>query len=556
MLFVIEALKWRLFKEFVRACPNGLRVAFGRHIKNKVCKPDITTQFRIQKGKNMINVTQKIATVQHFIGGESYPSRSKEWRDVTNPATQEVVARVPFATEEEVQLAVATAKEAYKTWRNTSLSARMRIMLKFQHLLRENIVPLAEAITREHGKTLADAEGEVARGLEAVEHACSIASLQLGEIAENAATGIEVYNLLQPIGVGAGITAFNFPVMLPCFMFPMAIAAGNTFILKPSEQDPTSTMMLVDLAHQAGVPAGVLNVVHGGADVANMICDHRDIRALSFIGSTHVGTHIYRRASDAGKRVQSMMGAKNHCVIMPDANKEQALNNLIGSAFGAAGQRCMANSVAVMVGEAREWLDDLVEKSRVLHVGPGTDRMADLGPLVNQGARIRVINLIDRGVAQGAKLLLDGRDCVVPGYECGNFVGPTIFANVKKGMDIYEQEIFGPVLCVVCLQTLDEAIDFINANPNGNGTSIFTSSGWAARKYQNEIDVGQLGINVPIPVPVAYFSFTGSRGSKLGDLGPNGKQAVSFWTQTKTVTARWFEEGSVAGKVNTTISLK
>jgi malonate-semialdehyde dehydrogenase (acetylating)/methylmalonate-semialdehyde dehydrogenase len=504
----------------------------------------------------MAAAKQEIATIHHFIGGKAYPSRSKEWRDVTNPATQEIVARVPFATQEEVELAVATAKEAFKTWRNTSLSSRMRIMLKFQQLVRDNIVPLAEAITREHGKTLPDAEGEVGRGLEAVEHACAITSLQLGEIAENAATGVEVYNLLQPIGVGAGITAFNFPVMLPCFMFPIAIAAGNTFILKPSEQDPTSTMMLVDLAHQAGVPAGVLNVVHGGADVANMICDHPDIRALSFIGSTHVGTHIYRRASDAGKRVQSMMGAKNHCVIMPDANKEQALNNLIGSAFGAAGQRCMANSVAVLVGEARAWLDDLVEKSRGLKVGPGTDRSADVGPLVNKNARNRVISLIDTGVPQGAKLLLDGRDCKVTGYEQGNFVGPTIFADVKPGMDIYDQEIFGPVLCIVCVETLDEAIAFINANPNGNGTSIFTSSGWAARKYQNEIDVGQLGINVPIPVPVAYFSFTGSRASKLGDLGPNGKQAIAFWTQTKTVTARWFEEGSTAGKVNTTISLK
>jgi malonate-semialdehyde dehydrogenase (acetylating)/methylmalonate-semialdehyde dehydrogenase len=251
-----------------------------------------------------------------------------------------------------------------------------------------------------------------------------------------------------------------------------------------------------------------------------------------------------------------MMGAKNHCVIMPDANKEQALNNLIGSAFGAAGQRCMANSVAVLVGEARAWLDDLVEKSRGLKVGPGTDRSADVGPLVNKNARNRVISLIDTGVPQGAKLLLDGRDCKVTGYEQGNFVGPTIFADVKPGMDIYDQEIFGPVLCIVCVETLDEAIAFINANPNGNGTSIFTSSGWAARKYQNEIDVGQLGINVPIPVPVAYFSFTGSRASKLGDLGPNGKQAIAFWTQTKTVTARWFEEGSTAGKVNTTISLK
>ena len=495
-------------------------------------------------------------TIHHFIGGKAYPSKSTEWRDVTNPATQEVVARVPFATSEEVNLAVASAQEAFKTWRSTSLGARMRIMLKLQHLVRENLPELAQLITLEHGKTLPDAEGEVARGLEVIEHACSITTLQLGEIAENAATGVDVYNLLQPSGVGAGITAFNFPVMLPCFMFPMAIACGNTFVLKPSEQDPSSTMRLVELAHEAGIPPGVLNVVHGGAQVADMICDHPDIAALSFIGSTHVGQHIYRRASDAGKRVQSMMGAKNHCVVMPDAHKEQAINNLLGSAFGAAGQRCMANSVAVLVGAARDWLPEVAERAAALKVGPGSDRQADLGPLVNPQARQRVLRLIDSGVEQGARLLLDGRQCTVSGYEKGNFVGPTIFSDVKAGMDIYQQEIFGPVLNVMCVETLEEAIALINANPNGNGTSIFTSSGWAARKYQHDINVGQVGINVPIPVPVAYFSFTGSRASKMGDLGPNGKQAVQFWTQTKTVTARWFEDGSASEGLNTTISMK
>ena len=495
-------------------------------------------------------------TIHHIIGGKPYPSKSTQWRDVTNPATQEVVARVPFATREEVDLAVANSLEAFQTWRETSLGTRMRIMLKLQHLVRENTAELAQLITREHGKTLPDAEGEVSRGLEVIEHACSITTLQLGEIAENAATGVDVYNLLQPIGVGAGITAFNFPVMLPCFMFPMAIACGNTFVLKPSEQDPSSTMRLVELAIEAGVPPGVLNVVHGGAEVADMICDHPDIKALSFIGSTHVGTHIYRRASDAGKRVQSMMGAKNHCVMMPDAPKEHALNNLLGSAFGAAGQRCMANSVAVFVGSAKDWLPELVEKSKAMKVGPGTDRSADLGPLVNAKARERVLNLIGSGVEQGATLLLDGRQCVVKDYEKGNFVGPTVFSDVTEKMDIYNQEIFGPVLNVVCVETLEEAIAFINRNPNGNGTSIFTSSGWSARKFQHDINVGQVGINVPIPVPVAYFSFTGSRASKLGDLGPNGKQAVQFWTQTKTVTARWYEEGSKAEGVNTTITMK
>jgi malonate-semialdehyde dehydrogenase (acetylating)/methylmalonate-semialdehyde dehydrogenase len=491
-----------------------------------------------------------------FIDGQPVRSQSPEWRDVINPATQEVVARVPFATVDEVNRAVASAKEAFKSWRKVSLAQRMRIMLKFQALVREHTPELAALITEEHGKTLPDAEGEVGRGLEVIEHACSITSLQLGEIAENAAGGVNVYSLQQPIGVGAGITAFNFPVMLPCFMFPLAIATGNTFILKPSEQDPTSTMRLVELAHEAGIPAGVLNMVHGGADVANQICDHPDIKALSFIGSTHVGTHIYNRAGAAGKRVQSMMGAKNHCVIMPDANRSQAINNVIGSCFGAAGQRCMANSVVVLVGEAKEWLPEMIERSKEMKVGPGTQRDADLGPLVSPQARDRVVSLIDAGVAEGATLALDGRNISVDGYPDGNFVGPTIFTDVKPEMRIYSEEIFGPVMCVVCVDTLDDAIDFINANPNGNGTSIFTSSGWAARRYENDIDVGQVGINVPIPVPVAFFSFTGSRASKLGDLGPNGKQAIQFWTQTKTVTSRWFEPDNESLGVNTTISMK
>ncbi len=497
-----------------------------------------------------------VPAIPLYIGGQKVPSATGEWRDVINPATQEIVARVPFATPEEVDRAVATAKDAFRAWRNTPLAQRMRILLKFQQLIRDNVARLGELITREHGKTLPDAEGEVMRGLEAVEHFCSIATLQLGELAENAATGIDVYTLRQPLGVGAGITAFNFPVMLPCWMFPVAVACGNTFVLKPSEQDPSSTLMLVELAHDAGLPPGVLNMVHGGADVARRLCEHPDIKAVSFIGSTRVGTQIYRWAAETGKRAQAMMGAKNHCVILPDAHKDQAIDNVIGSAFGAAGQRCMANSVLVLVGKAKEWLPDIVERSRKLKVGPGVDRSADLGPLVSKAAKARVEGLIATGAKEGAQLLLDGRGCKVESCPDGNFVGPTIFGGVKPGMEIYTQEIFGPVLCVAGVDTLDEAIAFINANPNGNGTALFTSSGWAARKFQNEIDVGQVGINVPIPVPAAYFSFTGSRGSKLGDLGPNGKQAVDFWTQTKTVTARWFAPDAQQSQVNTTISLK
>ena len=380
--------------------------------------------------------------------------------------------------------------------------------------------------------------------------------MQLGELANNVANGVDTYTLNQPLGVCAGITPFNFPAMIPLWMFPMAIATGNTFVLKPSEQDPIVTMRLCELALEAGVPPGVLNVVHGGEDVVNAICDHPDIKAISFVGSTKVGTHVYNRASLNGKRVQCMMGAKNHAIVLPDANKEQSLNALAGAAFGAAGQRCMALSVVVLVGEAQKWIPELVEKAKTLKVNGGTEPGTDVGPLVSCAALSRVEGLIERGVAEGAVLELDGRKPQVAGYAKGNFVGPTIFSGVKPGMSIYDQEIFGPVLCIVAADSMDEAIDFINANPNGNGTAIFTQSGAAARKFQEEIDVGQVGINVPIPVPVPLFSFTGSRASKLGDLGPYGKQVVMFYTQTKTVTARWFDDSTTSQGVNTTISLK
>jgi malonate-semialdehyde dehydrogenase (acetylating)/methylmalonate-semialdehyde dehydrogenase len=341
--------------------------------------------------------------------------------------------------------------------------------------------------------------------------------------------------------------------MLPCWMFPVAVTVGNTFVLKPSEQDPSASLMVAQLALEAGLPPGVLNVVHGGPETANALCDHPDIKAISFIGSTRVGSHIYERASAAGKRCQAMMGAKNHSVIMPDADREAALNSMLGAAFGAAGERCMAISVLVLVGEAQKWLPDFVERAKKLKVNVGTDRKADLGPLVSPRAKERVVGLIQKGVDEGADLVLDGRGIQVPGYEKGNFVGPTIFSKVKGDMTIYNEEIFGPVLSVVLVDTLEEAVAFINGNPNGNGTSIFTQDGGAARYFQNNIGVGQVGINIPIPVPVAWFSFTGSRASKLGDLGPNGKQAVYFWTQTKTVTARWTAHHR---EVNTTIAMK
>ncbi|NLR73748.1 CoA-acylating methylmalonate-semialdehyde dehydrogenase [Leeia aquatica] len=492
-----------------------------------------------------------------LINGEWVQSQTTQWRDVINPATQQVLAQVPMATVEEVDAAVAAARQAFASWKRTPIGTRARIFLRLQQLIREHMKALAAVLTAEQGKTLADAEGDIFRGLEVVEHAANIGTLQMGEFAENVAGGVDTYTLMQPLGVCAGITPFNFPAMIPLWMFPMAIACGNTFVLKPSEQDPMVTTKLVELALEAGIPAGVLNVVHGGPEVVNRLCDHPDIKAISFVGSSKVGTHVYQRASLAGKRVQCMMGAKNHAIVLPDANKEQALNQLTGAAFGAAGQRCMALTVAVLVGEAQQWIPELVAKARTLKVSAGTEPGTDVGPLISCSAKERVQSLIERGVADGATLELDGRQVQVAGFDQGNFVGPTIFSGVKPGMAIYDQEIFGPVLCLVAADSLDEAIDFINANPNGNGTAIFTQSGAAARKFQEEIDVGQVGINVPIPVPVPLFSFTGSRASKLGDLGPYGKQVVLFYTQTKTVTARWFDDpASTGGKVNTTISLR
>ncbi|NNP71642.1 methylmalonate-semialdehyde dehydrogenase (acylating) [Acinetobacter defluvii] len=495
-------------------------------------------------------------TAKLLINGQFVESKTQNWQDIVNPATQEVLGRVPMATLDEVDTAIAAAQEAFKTWRLTPIQARMRIMLKLQDLIRDNMKEIAKVLTAEQGKTLADAEGDIQRGLEVVEHACSIGTLQMGEYIEGVARGVDTYTLQQPLGVCAGITPFNFPAMIPLWMFPMAIVCGNTFVLKPSEQDPLSTMMLVELAVQAGVPAGVLNVVHGGKEVVDRLCTHQNIKAISFVGSTAVGTHVYNLAGQHGKRVQSMMGAKNHVVVMPDANKDQTLNALVGAAFGAAGQRCMALSVAVMVGESKNWVDELVEKAKTLKVNAGHELNTDIGPVISPRAKARVMDLINSGVEQGAELLLDGRDVQVVGYENGNFVGATVFNKVNTDMRIYKEEIFGPVLAIINVDTLDEAIELINANPFGNGVGLFTQSGAVARTFQNMIDIGQVGINIPIPVPVPFFSFTGSRGSKLGDLGPYGKQAVQFYTQTKTITSRWFEDTQEKGEVNTTINLR
>ncbi|XP_052275637.1 methylmalonate-semialdehyde dehydrogenase [acylating], mitochondrial-like isoform X3 [Dreissena polymorpha] len=438
-----------------------------------------------------------------------------------------------------MQAAVDSCKKTFKTWSQSTVLTRQQCMFKFQQLIKDNIKELARLITLEQGKTLVDAEGDVMRGLQVVEHCCSITSLQLGETMSGIAKDMDTYTIRVPLGVTAGITPFNFPAMIPLWMFPVALITGNTQVLKPSERDPGATMFLVKLAQDAGFPDGAVNVIHGAHDAVNFICDNPDIKAISFVGSDQAGTHIYERGSKNGKRVQSNMGAKNHGVIMPDANKENTLNQLVGAAFGAAGQRCMALSTALFVGEAKKWIPELVARAKQLKVNAGHEPDADLGPLISPAAKQRVCSLIQSGVDEGAQLLLDGRNIKVPGYDKGNFVGPTILHNVKPEMKCYQEEIFGPVLVSMEVDTLDDAIKVINKNRYGNGTAIFTTNGATARKYTQEIDVGQIGVNVPIPVPLPMFSFTGSRGSFMGDTNFYGKQGLNFYTQLKTVTQMW-----------------
>ncbi|ELB2948680.1 CoA-acylating methylmalonate-semialdehyde dehydrogenase [Vibrio parahaemolyticus] len=492
--------------------------------------------------------------VKQYIGGEFAISDSKQWLDVTNPATNEVIAQVPCATESEMNAAIASATETFKRWKEVAAPERARLMLRYQHLLKEQHDELAILLSSETGKTLADAKGDVWRGIEVVEQAANICSSMMGETVENVATNIDGYSYIQPLGVCAGITPFNFPAMLPLWMFPMAIACGNTFILKPSEQVPLTAMKLAELFEQAGAPKGVLQIVHGTKEQVDRILTDPVVRAISFVGSVPVGEYIYKTGTDNLKRVQSFAGAKNHMVIMPDANKQQVINNLVGASVGAAGQRCMAISVAVFVGETKEWIPELKEALAQVQPGAWDDESAGYGPLISPQAKQRVVNLINEGKESGANCVLDGTDCQVAGFPDGNWVGPTLFTNVTTDMSIYQEEIFGPVLLTMEVDNLDEAIELINANRFGNGTSIFTANGAAARKYQHNIEVGNVGINVPIPVPLPFFSFTGWKGSFYGDLHAYGKQAVRFYTETKTVTARWFEDDIPSGP-NMTIQL-
>lgn len=487
--------------------------------------------------------------VPNLIGGRFLDSKASSFIDVINPATQEVVSQVPLTTDEEFKAAVSAAKKAFPLWRNTPVTTRQRVMLKLQELIRRDMDKLALNVTTEQGKTLKDAQGDVFRGLEVVEHACGMATLQMGEYVSNVSHGVDTYSVREPIGVCAGICPFNFPAMIPLWMFPMAVTCGNTFVLKPSEKDPGASIMLAELALEAGLPEGVLNVVHGTHDIVNAICDDDDIKAISFVGSNVAGMHIYSRAAAKGKRVQSNMGAKNHAIVMPDANVDATVNALIAAGFGAAGQRCMALSTVVFVGGSQPWESKILESAKALKVNAGTEPDADLGPVISKQAKERVHTLVQSGVESGAKLLLDGRNIVVPGYESGNFVGPTILSNITADMECYKEEIFGPVLLFMEADSLEEAINIINKNKYGNGASIFTTSGVAARKFQTEIEAGQVGINVPIPVPLPFFSFTGNKASFAGDLNFYGKAGVNFYTQIKTITQQW-KEAVGGSKVN------
>ncbi len=494
--------------------------------------------------------------VKIFVNGVFVDSKTSDFLPVENPATREVLAEVPLTTLSEIDEAIQKATVAFNLWKEVATPERARYFLKYQHILKDRQKEIAEILSKENGKNFADAMGDVWRGIEVVEHACNISTLMMGETVENVARSVDTYSYIQPLGVCAGITPFNFPAMIPLWMFPVAIACGNAFILKPSEQTPMTSNKLAELFAEAGFPKGLLNVIHGSKDQVNHILNHPEIKAISFVGSVPVAEHVYRTGTHNLKRVQAFGGAKNHMVVMPDANKQQVINSLVGASCGAAGQRCMAISVAVLVGDAQEWTEEI--KTALSNIQPGVwnDEKSAYGPLINQNSKNKVLRLIKSAYDQGAEVLLDGSDCVVEGYENGYFVGPTLFNNVTDEMDIYKEEIFGPALLLMKAESLEEAIKIINNNPYGNGTSIFTSSGAAARKFQHEIEVGQIGVNIPIPVPLPFFSFTGWRKSFFGDLHSYGKQGVRFYTETKTVTARWFEEDVPSGHINMTIDLK
>ena len=479
-------------------------------------------------------------TISHFVNGQTLEGTSGRFGDVFNPNTGEIQARVALATDAELDAAVQAAAAAQVGWAATNPQRRARVMFEFKRLIERDMNALAEILSSEHGKVIADSKGDIQRGLEVIEFACGIPHILKGEYTEGAGPGIDVYSMRQPLGVCAGITPFNFPAMIPMWMFGISIAVGNTFILKPSEKDPTVPVKLAELMMEAGLPAGVLNVVHGDKTAVDAILSHPGISAVSFVGSTPIARYVYERGTSHGKRVQALGGAKNHALVMPDADMDSAADALVSAAFGSTGQRCMAISTAVAVGKAGDVLVDKVrERAESLRTGPGLDPETDMGPLVSGAARDKVAGLIESGIREGAKLVVDGRNLRVEGHEDGFYLGPSLFDEVTTDMAIYREEIFGPVLIVLRTNTIDEAIEMIGRNPYGNGTAIFTSNGAAARKFQNEVQAGMVGVNVPIPVPMAFYSFGGWKDSLFGDLHVHGPEGVAFYTRGKVVTTRW-----------------
>ncbi len=484
-------------------------------------------------------------TLDHWINGAAASGTSDRMGPVFNPATGEQVGQVHLANGADVDAAVAAAKAALPEWSATPPLRRARIMFRFNELILQHTDELAELITLEHGKTIEDAKGDILRGREVVEYACGIPHLLRGDFTEDVGTGVDAYSIRQAVGVCAGITPFNFPAMIPLWMFPLSIACGNTFILKPSERDPSCPLRLVELAHEAGVPEGVVNMVNGDKEAVDALLTHADVDAVSFVGSTPVASYIYATAAEHGKRVQALGGAKNHMVVMPDADIEQASDALIGAGYGSAGQRCMAVSVAVAVGDdtADALVGNLTPKIQELKIGPGNADDIEMGPVVTKQAHDRILNLIDQGVADGATLAVDGRGLKLQGYENGYFMGGTLFDHVTEDMSVYKEEIFGPVLAVVRAKDYESALDMVNRNEYGNGTAIFTKDGDAARDFTERVQIGMVGVNVPIPVPVAYHSFGGWKRSLFGDTHMHGMEGVRFYTRLKAVTSRWPKSG-------------
>jgi malonate-semialdehyde dehydrogenase (acetylating) / methylmalonate-semialdehyde dehydrogenase len=486
--------------------------------------------------------------IDHFIGGGAHAAGERQG-DIFDPNSGSVQAKVGLGTAADLDKAVKIAVEAQHGWAATNPQRRARVMFKYKELVEKNIEELALLLASEHGKVIADARGDVQRGLDVIEFACGIPHALKGEYTQGAGPGIDVYSMRQPLGVVAGITPFNFPAMIPMWMFGVAIAVGNAFILKPSERDPSVPVRLAELMLEAGLPEGILQVVHGDKEMVDAILDHDDIKAVSFVGSSDIAHYVYKRGVANGKRVQAMGGAKNHGIVMPDADLDQVVNDLAGAAFGSAGERCMALPVVIPVGEktANELREALIPAIAKLRVGTSTDPEAHYGPVVNAAHKQRIENYIQMGVDEGAELVVDGRGFSLQGHEEGFFVGPTLFDHVKPTMQTYQEEIFGPVLQIVRAETFEEAVRLPSEHQYGNGVAIFTRNGHAAREFAHRVNVGMVGINVPIPVPVAYHTFGGWKRSAFGDINQHGMEGVRFWTKTKTITQRW-PDGSATGE--------